>query len=116
MGTIETRLSNDPTPNSLNRIAAIRKSSPRGEAPGPQSTLVLPLHGLVVLLIFVELSVLLRCGVLVLLVLGHEVVHVALRLGELHLIHALARVPVQERLAPEHAGELFGKRLNISSH
>ena len=25
----------------------------------------------------------------------------------LHLVHALARVPVQERLAAEHAGELL---------
>ncbi|BAS94016.1 Os05g0413332, partial [Oryza sativa Japonica Group] len=46
-------------------------------------------------------------GVLILLVLGDEVVHVALRLGELHLVHALARVPVQERLPPEHGRELL---------
>ena len=37
---------------------------------------------------------------LVLLVLGHEVVHVGLGLGELHLVHALAGVPVEEGLAP----------------
>lgn len=35
---------------------------------------------------------------LVLLVLRYEVVHVALRLRELQLVHALAGVPVQERL------------------
>ncbi|BAS81863.1 Os03g0105633, partial [Oryza sativa Japonica Group] len=46
-------------------------------------------------------------GVLVLLVLGDEVVHVALSLGELHLVHALARVPVQEGLPAEHGGELL---------
>ena len=40
---------------------------------------------------------------LVLLVLRHQVVHVGLGLSELHLIHALARVPVQERLATEHS-------------
>ena len=28
-------------------------------------------------------------------------------LGELHLVHALASVPVQESLAPEHGGELL---------
>ena len=44
---------------------------------------------------------------LVLLVLGHEVVDVRLRLRELHLVHALARVPVQERSACEHRGELL---------
>ncbi|KFQ20119.1 hypothetical protein N331_09627, partial [Merops nubicus] len=36
-----------------------------------------------------------------------QVVHVALGLGELHLVHALARVPVQERLAAEHGRELL---------
>ncbi|KAH8614961.1 hypothetical protein ERJ75_000634400 [Trypanosoma vivax] len=46
-------------------------------------------------------------GVLVLLVLGHEIVHVGLCLGELHLVHALTRVPVQERLAAEHGSELL---------
>ncbi|GIX60839.1 cell differentiation protein [Babesia caballi] len=46
-------------------------------------------------------------GLLVLLVLADEVVHVGLRLGELHLVHALAGVPVKEGLAPEHGGELL---------
>lgn len=46
-------------------------------------------------------------GLLVLLVLGDEIVHVALRLGELHLLHALAGVPVEEGLAAEHGGELL---------
>ncbi|KFV69847.1 hypothetical protein N307_04810, partial [Dryobates pubescens] len=36
-----------------------------------------------------------------------QVVHVALGLCELHFIHALTRVPVQESLAPEHGGELL---------
>ncbi|KFZ47323.1 hypothetical protein N321_04919, partial [Antrostomus carolinensis] len=36
-----------------------------------------------------------------------QVVHVALGLGELHLVHALARVPVQEGLAAEHGRELL---------
>lgn len=43
---------------------------------------------------------------LVLLVLGDEIDEVALGLCELHLIHALARVPVQEGLPPEHEREL----------
>jgi len=45
------------------------------------------------------------------LVLGHQVIHVGLSLGELHLIHALAGVPMQERLSPEHGRELFGHAL-----
>ena len=39
--------------------------------------------------------------VLVLLVFADQVVHVAFRLGELHLVHALAGIPVQEGLPPE---------------
>merc|ERR1740117_609089 len=54
------------------------------------------------------LALLLGGGVLVLLVLGHKIVHVGLGLGELHLVHALASVPVQESLATEHHGELLG--------
>merc|ERR1719181_2031516 len=50
-------------------------------------------------------------GVLVLLVLRHKVVHVGLGLSELHLVHALASVPVQESLAPEHSSELLGHAL-----
>ena len=53
------------------------------------------------------LALVLGARVLVLLVLGDEVVHVGLGLGELHLVHALARVPVQESLAAEHGRELL---------
>mgnify|MGYP001587574750 CR=1 FL=1 len=42
----------------------------------------------------------------VLLVLGDEILHVRLGLGELHLVHALTGVPVEERLAAEHGREL----------
>ena len=38
---------------------------------------------------------------------SYQIVHVALGLGELHLVHALPGVPVEERLAPEHRGELL---------
>merc|ERR1719460_3598367 len=69
------------------------------------------LHHVVELLVLVELTLLLGGGVLVLLVLRHEVVHVGLSLGELHLVHALAGVPVKERLAAEHASELLGHAL-----
>ena len=64
----------------------------------------LRLHVILAFLL-VELTLFLGRRILVLLVLGDQVVHVALRLRELHFIHALARVPVQERLAAEHAGE-----------
>ena len=50
-------------------------------------------------------------GLLVLLILGHQVVHVGLSLSELHLVHALTSVPVKEGLPPEHSSELLGDPL-----
>ena len=47
-----------------------------------------------------------RC-ILVLLVFRNQVLHVRLSLSELHLIHTLLRVPMQEGLALEHDRELF---------
>lgn len=46
-------------------------------------------------------------GILILLVLGHQVVQVTLSLRELHFIHAFSRVPVEESLASEHERELL---------
>merc|ERR1719238_1948879 len=66
----------------------------------------LRLH-VVLAFLLVELALFLSRRVLVLLVLGHKVIHVRLRLGELHLVHPLARVPMQERFAAEHARELL---------
>src|SRR5215469_8627312 len=43
---------------------------------------------------------------LVLLILRHEIVHVGLCLRELHLVHALPSVPMQEGLTAEHGSEL----------
>jgi len=45
-------------------------------------------------------------SLLVLLVLGNEIVHVGLSLSELHLIHTLSSVPMQESLSSEHGSEL----------
>jgi hypothetical protein len=45
-------------------------------------------------------------GLLVLLVLGDKIVHVALGLSELHLVHTLTSVPMQESLTTEHGREL----------
>merc|ERR1712190_154630 len=58
-------------------------------------------------LLLVKLTLLLRGCILVLLVLRDKIVHIALSLSELHLIHALSSVPVQERLAAEHGGEVL---------
>ena len=45
------------------------------------------------------------------MMLAHQVVHVGLGLRELHLVHALPGVPVEEGLSPEHGGELLGDPL-----
>ena len=50
-------------------------------------------------------------GLLILLVLGNQIVHVGLSLRELHLVHTLASVPMQESLATEHSGELVADTL-----
>merc|ERR1719458_2106630 len=63
------------------------------------------------LIILVLILAVLGSGVLVLLVLRDKVVHVGLGLRELHLVHALTGVPVEECLAPEHSSELLGHAL-----
>mmetsp|Transcript_1125 Transcript_1125/g.2434 ORF Transcript_1125/g.2434 Transcript_1125/m.2434 type:complete len:332 (+) Transcript_1125:570-1565(+) len=62
---------------------------------------------LVLLLLALILALLLSRGILVLLVLRHQIVHVGLSLSELHLVHALTSVPVEEGLAAEHSSELL---------
>merc|ERR1712018_780267 len=57
--------------------------------------------------LFIELSLLLGGGILVLLVFRHQIIHVRFCLCELHLVHTLASVPMQESLSSEHSSELF---------
>ena len=45
------------------------------------------------------------------LVLGNEIVHVGLSLGELHLVHTLSSVPMEESLSSEHGSELLTNSL-----
>ena len=59
------------------------------------------------LFLLIKLSLLLGSCLLVLLILGHEIVHVALSLSKLHVVHTLTSIPMQERLASKHRGELF---------
>merc|ERR1712144_82782 len=69
------------------------------------------LHLIHHVLLLIELSLVLSGSILVLLVLGNKIVHVGLSLSELHLIHTLTGVPVEEGLTTEHAGELLGYAL-----
>merc|ERR1719272_2924437 len=62
-------------------------------------------------LFLVHLLFVLSGSILVLLVLRDEIVHVGLSLSELHLVHALAGVPMEERLSAEHSGELLADSL-----
>ena len=59
------------------------------------------------LFLLIELALFLGSGILVLLVLRHQVVHVGFSLSELHLVHALSSVPMKECLTPEHSSELL---------
>ena len=45
------------------------------------------------------------------MILGNEIVHVGLSLGELHLVHTFSGVPMEESLSSEHSGELFSNSL-----
>merc|ERR1711998_518599 len=92
------------SPNVDGSVAVLKKTMKSGPRIGS-------LHHVVELLVLVELTLLLGGGVLVLLVLRDKVVHVGLSLGELHLVHTLAGVPVKEGLAAEHGGELLGHAL-----
>lgn len=65
------------------------------------------LHGF----FFVQFSFLFGGGVLVLLVLRNEIVHVRLGFSEFHFVHSLSSVPVQEGLSSEHGSELLGDSL-----
>merc|ERR1711993_54505 len=58
-------------------------------------------------LLFVHLLLVLSGGILVLLVLRDEIVHVGLSLSELHLVHTLTSVPMKEGLSAEHSSELL---------
>jgi len=67
-------------------------------------------HNLVVfclLFLFVKFSLFFGCGILILLVFRHQVIHVGLCLRELHLVHTFSSVPMKESLSPEHSCELF---------
>ena len=62
----------------------------------------------------IKLLVVINGGLLVLLVLRDKIVHVRLGFGELHLVHALASVPVQERLRERKVKRLKLKNRNNS--
>mmetsp|Transcript_29892 Transcript_29892/g.94222 ORF Transcript_29892/g.94222 Transcript_29892/m.94222 type:complete len:289 (+) Transcript_29892:196-1062(+) len=86
------------------------QSSRRRPPPRLWGVTTLWLH-VVFALLLIKLALLLGRGVLVLLVLGDEVVHVALGFCKLHLVHPLARVPVEEGLAAKHRGEVLSHAL-----
>merc|ERR1719378_1541026 len=61
--------------------------------------------------IFILKVIIIGGGILILLVLTDQVIHVPLCLGELHLVHSLSSVPVQECFTAEHGGELLTNSL-----
>merc|ERR1711990_470906 len=67
---------------------------------------VFSLHLFLAHLLFV-----LDTSILILLILGNEIVHVGLSLSELHLVHTLTGVPMEEGLSSEHGSELLTNSL-----
>jgi hypothetical protein len=61
--------------------------------------------------LLLELAFLLSGGILVLLILRNEVVHVGFGFSEFHLVHTFTSVPMEESLSAEHSGELFTNTL-----
>jgi len=61
--------------------------------------------------VVIEIRVFICRRVLVLLILGNQVIEVRLRLGELHFVHTLASVPVEEGAPAEHGRELLRNAL-----
>merc|ERR1711951_147714 len=70
----------------------------------------------VILIIFIAILIAIEVhhGVLLILIFGDEIAHVLVRLLELHLVHALSLVPVQERLALIHFRDLRRNALNLA--
>merc|ERR1719421_587110 len=50
-------------------------------------------------------------SILILLILGNEIVHVGLGFSEIHLVHTLTSVPMEEGLSSEHGSELLTNSL-----
>jgi hypothetical protein len=61
--------------------------------------------------IFILKFFILSSGILVLLVLRNEIVHVGFGLSEFHFVHTFSSVPVEESFSSEHGGELFSNSL-----
>merc|ERR1712121_210188 len=66
---------------------------------------------IIIIIIFILKVIIISGGILILLVFRHEIIHIALCLGELHLIHSLSSVPVQECFPSEHSSELLSHSL-----
>jgi hypothetical protein len=63
------------------------------------------------LFFFIEFSFFFSSGILVLLVLRDQIIHVGFSFSEFHLVHSFSSVPMQEGLSSEHTGELFSNSL-----
>jgi len=60
---------------------------------------------------FIHLLLIFGCGILVLLILRDQVVHVWFSFGEFHFVHSFTSVPMEECLSSEHSSELFTNSL-----
>merc|ERR1712129_182912 len=61
--------------------------------------------------LLVEIFFVLDTGFLVLLVFGHQIVHVAFGFSEFHFVHTFASIPMQESFSSEHGSKLLANTL-----
>merc|ERR1719410_2373450 len=57
--------------------------------------------------LFVKVLFIINTSFLVLLIFGHQIVHVTFGFSEFHFVHTFTSVPMQESFSPEHSSELF---------
>merc|ERR1719313_2016005 len=86
-----------PRPNAPVRCKGKRASS-------------LAVH-VVLTFLLIKFSLFLGCGILVLLVLTDQIVHVTFCFGKFHFVHTFTCVPMQECLASEHSCEVLSHTL-----
>merc|ERR1711904_419559 len=89
------------TPDADIKGAIIQNSRPPG-----LGAITSRLH-IVLSLLLIELTFFLGGRVLILLVLGNKIVHVALCFSELHLIHAFSSIPMKKSFPAEHCSKVL---------
>ena len=100
-GELHGKLSISPAPFFVAQLSAMSRLAGLNCPEFPETLSSCPGSSVIFALLLVEFTLLFSSSILVLLVLRDQIIHVGLGLSELHLIHTLTGVPVQEGLAGE---------------